>query len=79
MLPHLAPLLTDPAPRVRAAFARLLERVAMLNTLRWWAIVPAEELLDVMAADRIVAPTVQRLLFSQLVRPAPTIDLEVRS
>lgn len=78
MLPNLRPLLFDPVVKVRIAMAELLERVGTLNTLQWWTIVPAEELMGVLATDKsAVAPYVQSLLFSQLIKPEPALDLEV--
>jgi hypothetical protein len=79
MLPKLRPLLYDPVARVRVAMADLLERVSTLKTLQWWTIVPALELMGVLATDTSdVGPVVQRLLFSQLIRPNPDLDLAVR-
>jgi hypothetical protein len=78
MLPKLRPLLYDPVGRVRVAMADLLERVAMLKTLQWWKVVPATELIGVLATDTsAVAPMIQRLLFSQLICPDPDLDIEV--
>ena len=79
MLPNLRPALYDPVAKVREAMAQLLERVSMLRTLQWWKVVPAVELMGMLANDSSKAAcTVQRLLFSQLVRPDPDLNLEVR-
>lgn len=80
MLPKLRPLLYDPVARVRVAMADLVERVSTLKTLQWWTIVPVVELMGVLASDTSdVGPVVQRLLFSQLIRPDPELDLAVRT
>jgi hypothetical protein len=79
MLPQLRLLLYDPVARVRVAMAELLERVSTLSALQWWSIVPAAELIGVLATDSSdVAPIIQRLLFSQLIRPDPELNLSVR-
>jgi hypothetical protein len=61
--------------------AQLLKRVSTLNTIRWTSIVPATELVDILATDRntAVGPIIQRLLFSQFVSKATHVDMEVCS
>jgi hypothetical protein len=81
LLPKLRPLLWDPVVRVRAAMAQLLERVSTLNTIKWTSVMPAEELVDILATDKnsAVGPIIQRMLFSQFVSKATQVDMEVRS
>lgn len=78
MLPHLAPLLHDPAARVRRAMAELLEHVGQLRTLDWWAIVPATRAIAVLGSDTTaVAAPIQRLLMPAFLPQCAAASLQM--
>ncbi|KAK9830117.1 hypothetical protein WJX72_009857 [[Myrmecia] bisecta] len=63
LLPHLGPLLQDPALKVRVAFADLLLAIMSVRALHFVDIVALDTLLDVMATDAPpVSERIQRLL-----------------
>ncbi len=64
LLPSLSPLLHDTAEKVRVAFVDLLTSVKTIRSIRFYDIVPVDQLLHRLAADKCVTKKLTSLLLN---------------